>query len=69
MKKKNSTGSANVTKTFDDHEPQLFTLYPNELIDFLGGTEQLKKINIFGHRIIYVVMEMLKNIDIGANLD
>lgn len=64
MKKKNSTSSANVTKTFDEHEPQLFTHYPNELIDFLGGTEQLKKINIFGHRIIYVVMEMLKNIQV-----
>lgn len=59
MKKKiNSSG--NVSKTFDEYEAQLFALYPNELINFLGGIEQLKKINIYGHRIIYVILEMLK---------
>jgi len=50
-----------ITKTFDEHEAQLVTLYPNELIDFLGGVEASKKVNIFGHRIIYVMMEMLKS--------
>lgn len=49
-----------ITKTFDTYEAQLMTLYPNELIDFLGGVEPLKKINIYGHRIIFVMMEMLK---------
>lgn len=59
MKKKvNSSG--NVSKTFDEYEAQLFALYPNELINFLGGIEQLRKINIYGHRIIYVILEMLK---------
>lgn len=60
MKKNNNKNSQKVSKTFEEHEPQLFTLYPNELIDFLGGIEPLKKLNIFGHRIIYVIMEMLK---------
>ncbi len=64
MKKRNNTSSEKVIKTFEEHEPQLFTLYPNELIDFLGGVDQLKKLNIFGHRIIYVIMEMLKNIQV-----
>jgi len=62
--KANTTSSEKIIKTFKDHEPHLFTLYPNELIDFLGGIEQLKRINIFGHRIIYVIMEMLKNIQV-----
>ncbi|HAV02467.1 MAG TPA: hypothetical protein DCW95_04610, partial [Chryseobacterium sp.] len=53
--------STGVTKTFDNHESQLVTLYPNELIDFLGGVEATKNINIFGHRIIFVMMEMLKS--------
>lgn len=56
--------SNKITKTFNDYEAQLVTLYPNELINFLGGVEQLKKINIFGHRIIYVMMEMLKSTQI-----
>lgn len=60
MKKKIST-TGNISKTFDEYEAQLFALYPNELINFLGGIEQLKKINIYGHRIIYVILEMLKN--------
>lgn len=60
MKKNSTHKSQKVTKTFEEYEPQLFTLYPNELIDFLGGAEQLKKLNIYGHRIIYVIMEMLK---------
>ncbi|WP_336691080.1 MULTISPECIES: hypothetical protein [unclassified Chryseobacterium] len=60
MKKINKPNSQKVSKTFEEHEPQLFTLYPNELIDFLGGAEPLKKLNIYGHRIIYVIMEMLK---------
>src|SRR5690606_11966196 len=53
--------STGITKTFDSYEAQLVTLYPNELIDFLGGIEPLKKINIFGHRIIFVMMEMLNS--------
>ena len=53
--------STGITKTFDSYEAQLVTLYPNELIDFLGGIEPLKKINIFCHRIIFVMMEMLKS--------
>lgn len=61
MAKKKITTTGNVSKTFDDYEAQLFALYPNELINFLGGREQLKKINIYGHRIIYVILEMLKN--------
>lgn len=61
MKSKSNQTSNKVSKTFEEYEPQLFTLYPNELIDFLGGKEQLKKINIFGHRIIYVILEMLKS--------
>lgn len=60
MKKKISN-TGNISKTFDEYEAQLFALYPNELINFLGGIEQLKKINIYGHRIIYVILEMLKN--------
>lgn len=59
-----STDKNNITKTFDTYEAQLVTLYPNELIDFLGGVEPLKKINIYGHRIIFVLMEMLKTTQI-----
>ena len=59
MKAKDNKNS--VTKTLDSYEAQLVTLYPNELIDFLGGVEPLKKINIFGHRIIFVMMEMMKS--------
>lgn len=60
MKKINSK----ISKTFYEHEMQIFTLYPNELVNFLGGIEQLNKINLFGHRIIFVMMEMLKNIQV-----
>lgn len=61
---KNKISNNKITKTFDEYEAQLVALYPNELINFLGGIEQLKKINIYGHRIIYVMMEMLKTLQV-----
>ena len=41
MKKNNNSSpkSQKVTKTIEEYEPQLFTLYPNELIEFLGEKE------------------------------
>lgn len=61
MKQKNIKGNITV---FDNYESQKTTAYSNDLADFLGGKEALDKINIYGNRIIYCMMEMLKTVQI-----
>ena len=48
----------------DQYEPQKATAYSNAFADFLGGKEALEKINIYGHRIIYCMVEMLKTLQV-----
>ncbi len=53
-----------ISKIIEEYQAEIITHYPNELSKFLGGEEQLKKVNIFGHRIIFVMMEMLKTLQV-----
>lgn len=48
----------------DIYEPQKTTAYSNAFADFLGGKEALKNINIYGHRIIFCMVEMLKTLQV-----
>ena len=55
----------NITVTdLTEHLPATKTPYPNDFIDFLGGKEALNKIDIYGHRIIFCIMEMLKSVQV-----
>ena len=48
----------------NEHLPANKAAYPNDFIDFLGGKEAINRIDIYGHRIIFCVMEMLKTIQV-----
>lgn len=63
MKKKNKN-DPKISKTFEDYNGIAVAEYPREFVNFLGGKEQLSKINIFGHRIIFVMLEMLKSVQV-----
>lgn len=60
MNEKNKKNSLKL----DNYEPQKTTAYSNAFADFLGGKEAVKKINIYGHRIIFCMVEMLKTIQV-----
>jgi len=62
--RKRKNDDPKVSKTFDDHHSITIAEYPKEFVEFLGGKEQLSKINIFGHRIIFVMLEMLKSVQV-----
>lgn len=62
MEKSNKKKGAVLKK----HNSLQKTSYPNDFIDFLGGKEALEKIDVYGHRIIYCIFEMLKTLQVYA---
>lgn len=52
--------------TLKNHNSLQKTAYPNDFIDFLGGKEAINKIDVYGHRIIFCILEMLKSIQVYA---